>query len=466
MPNPFHARSAKLTVALVLLCSCKGKEPAPAEQEKSAEVSAKQEEKAPAMSLPNVIVIVVDTLRADHLGFAGYEAHPTSPNLDALAQFSFVFENAYASAPWTRSSLASLFTSKHPMQHQVLAEGEDPENFLKDEHFTLAEYFSDLAYLTAGYFTNPHYAFGLEQGFQAPNRRFNLVAKNVYEEAIQWLSSQAKLPVRQPYFLLVHNLDPHDEYRHHPSYPWAPPDSPYRLIANLFPKGQKGGGVGESCDMRRAKDLSDEELAEMRACYDQEIAYTDNHIGHFLSFLKKSGELERSIVIFTSDHGEEFGEHMGFWHGCTLRDVLLRVPLVVWIPGLKGRRIKERVALIDVFPTLVDLIGGELPADTQLSGQSLMPLIKGEPFTAKPLFFATGFRQPVRYGVIDGEHKLVRHADGGMGLFGAEHDNQLKPDSEEDQAEIKRLGELLDSVSSPGFRARVEASKSHSKAWP
>lgn len=410
---------------------------------------------------PSIILIVVDTLRADHLGLAGYEDRPTSPNLDALAEHAFVFDNAYASAPWTRTSLASLFTSKHPMEHLVLAEGEEHENRLDERFVTLAEYFDGLAYDTAAFTANPHYAFGLEQGIAHNHRRFGLIASNLFRDAGGWLRQHLSAPIRRPYFLLVHSIDPHDRYRHHEQFPWAPRDSNLREVSHLFP-ADSGEGVGESCDMSRARKLSPSELAEMIACYDQEIAYTDNELGHFLSMLKKSGELQKSIVIFTADHGEEFLDHGGYWHGCTLYDELVKVPLVVWVPWLEGRRIRETVGLVDLFPTLVDLVDPKSSLKSELSGQSLLPLLRGERFTEGPIFLATEFRGPVRYGVISGKHKLSVDATGRRELF----DLEVDPAEERNLAEAptrqsrrRKMEALLRSIGSPQWRARIDSSR-------
>lgn len=348
----------------------------------------------------NVVFITVDTLRADALGVYGNGRPGITPTLDALAAKSFVFERAYSTSSWTRPAIASLLTGKHPTELGIMSEG--GKHRLSEHATTLPELFADLGYETAGWYTNPHFKFGMEQGFRERNYRPTDDAEKVYDEVVSWVTQQAQ----SRYFLLVHTVDPHDVYKHHEEFPFAPQKSKMRTVAYLFPKS--GSGIGGSCSNRdKARALSDEELAEMRACYDQEVAFTDRQIGRLVDALEETGQMDRTIIVFSADHGEEFRDHGSYWHGCTLYDELVRVPLLIYVPGTMGRRIQAPVSIVDLYPTLVDLITPPALEEIDVSGRSLRPLLEVAPWKSPPVYATTEFRGPLRQMVILGDRKLV-----------------------------------------------------------
>lgn len=390
---PFMHRLLALFAVLMISMTC-----APASAKKTKPESAAGDKP------PNVILIIIDTLRADHLGAYGYTTHPTSPKLDAWAKTAALFERTYSPSSWTRSALASIFSGLHVHQHEVYSERSGSRLFRR--HFTLTEFFANLGYDVGMFFTNPHFKFGMTQGVRFPYYKWNGDAQLIYGKATAWLNRHKS----RSFFLVVHNLDPHDKYEYRPEIAFSPKDAPIREARQLYPMSERTGrgGKGIGCDRRtHGRPLPPEELAVVEAAYDAEIAYVDEQLGKFLAFIESSGVAEDTVVIVTADHGEEFLDHGGYWHGCTLHDELIRAPLIMKIPGSKAGRFAQPVSTVDVFPTLVSLVDPGALDELGLSGQSLAPLIEGKSWSPKPLFAATGFRKARQHAVIDGDFKLI-----------------------------------------------------------
>jgi arylsulfatase A-like enzyme len=325
---------------------------------------------------PNLLVYVVDTLRADHLGCYGYP-RPTSPELDRFARGAALYREARAQSSWTRPAMATLLTGLLPSTHQA----EDVRDRLSDRIDTLAERLGRAGYRTAMFTANANAAgqFGFRQGFEqfaylAEHRRARGVhapSEEVNREVFSWLGGyleelRSEAP-RRPFFLVVHTTDPHDPYT---------PRSPYRerLAAQVEDRS-----IGSLSSLRRIGELPAAEAparaAGLRALYDAEVASNDAAFGALLARLGSTGLSEETVVVFTSDHGEEFYEHGGWLHGRTLYEEQLRVPLVVRLPGAPGRVLPGPVEQIDLVPTLLELAG--LPPDLGLPGRSLVAEIRG-----------------------------------------------------------------------------------------
>ena len=352
----------------------------------------------------NVILIIIDTLRPDHLGCYGY-FRDTSPNIDALTQRSFVFNNAYAASSWTRPSIASIVSSQLPLEHGIYSEGN--EGRLQEEAFTIQDFFKAREYATAAFYSNPQYNFGVVQTFDYTHYVGNQSADRIYGHALDWLEANSD----KRFFLLIHNNDPHDKYEFHEGFSFTARDSEYRALDPLFPVRIDGSSV-TSEDREGIVVLDKEQLAEMEANYDGEIAFTDHHLGRLIDYLKQNDLDKNTVVIITADHGEEFLDHGGYWHGCTLYNELIRVPLIICLPGGENEVVEEAVSLIDIFPTVVDIVEGDSGNKYDLTGQSLLPLIEEGPWREKPIFSATAFRGPLKYSLIDGRHKMIRYASG------------------------------------------------------
>ncbi|MCY2961728.1 MAG: sulfatase [Planctomycetota bacterium] len=305
---------------------------------------------------PNVVVIAIDTLRADALSSQGGRAG-VSPRIDALAASGARFRAAFSHAPWTLPSFSSLYTSLPPQAHGAGGNVREGWRALGEEQTTIAEHFRDAGWAThaivnVDFLTEP---FGTAQGFDDVDAR---IANDNHEvrragpttdAALRWLDARPE----RPFFLLVHYFDPHAEYD--PPAPWrarfaAEPDresSGFRFGAREHVVNHRNGRMP----------LDAATLARARALYDGEVAYTDDEVGRLLDGLAARGLDAHTIVVLTSDHGEEFGEHGSWEHGHTHFDELLHVPLVIRAPGLPPRGVDEPVGLMDVAPTVCALAG-------------------------------------------------------------------------------------------------------------
>lgn len=352
----------------------------------------------------NVVIVVMDTLRRDHLGIYGY-GHGTSPRLDALANQSFVFENARSTASWTRPAIASLLTSEYSFVHGIYRESN--ENRLSRSTPTIQRMLRNHGFRTEAILTQPHYRFGMDRDFDAIRIEANRSAELVYDEAIEFLDQHGD----RPFFLLIHNLDPHDHYEFHQGFSERPESSQLRTTRDLLPAQVDGNHIGFDSPLNRVVPLDPAQLAELEDNYDGEIRYLDHHFGRLLDALEERGMLDETLLIVTADHGEEFLDHGSYWHGGTLHEELVRVPLLVRAPGLGSGHVAAPVSLVDVLPTVAEWVGAPTPKTAR--GRSLLPLMRGEPAEPRPLFSATGFRRKrIEQSVVMGGKKLIRFEDG------------------------------------------------------
>jgi arylsulfatase A-like enzyme len=319
---------------------------------------------------PRLVVLVsIDTLRADHLGFYGYERE-TSPVLDALARESTVFDEAMSSSPWTLPAHASLLTGLYPSRHGLTSH----ERYLSSGLATLAQLFSRAGYRTAAVVNSHNLGpdFGLDRGFQQyryfeENASQREPSRQITDQAVQWVGEAGKRPL----FLFLHYYDVHSDYASLPEHE-AEFLRPYEGIAD--------GTTAQLAAHREGKvSLSPADAPNLIDRYDAGIRQMDAEIGRFLDFLRERNLMEETLLVLTSDHGEEFFEHGGVLHGQTQYQEVLRVPLVVRGPEVPaGRRIATPVSLVDVAPTLLGLTGIEVPQG--LSGVDVAPLwSEGDP---------------------------------------------------------------------------------------
>ncbi len=313
----------------------------------------------------NVIVYLVDTLRADHLGCYGY-GKPVSPRIDAFAREATLFRNTVAQSPWTRPSVATILTGLLPRTHGVNRK----KHALAPEAVTLAEALKDHGYRTAGFVTNGNVArsFGFGQGFDTYELlgRRRSAATDVNARAAEWLEKEWKKDA--PFFLYLHTVEPHA--------PYVPPE-PFRrrfapqvrneaLTRMKFLHQLEEGRVPASPGLRR----------DLLALYDAEIAANDAAFGDLIDLLRQRGLWQDTLVVFVSDHGEEFFDHGGWEHGKTLHTEMLDVPLIVRIPGMgNGRAVDRQAQHADVVPTILDALGIAVPSAVE--GRSLLPSMTG-----------------------------------------------------------------------------------------
>jgi choline-sulfatase len=309
---------------------------------------------------PHVFIYLVDALRADRLGVYGYD-RPTSPHLDAFAREAAVVEGTFAHSSWTKASVASLLTGLTPFRHGA----HDRADALASEVPTLPAILGAAGYRTATIYANAWVGppWGLDRGFEDARRLYLARSDRIHEEIVSVLDSAAADP--RPLFVYVHTIDPHDPYDP-PAPQWerfaAPHTTMRRADHDDLMRVLREAGADPARAARRAEELS--------ALYDAEVAANDEQFGRFVSELARRGLLEDSLVVFTSDHGEEFFEHGGLKHGLTLFPEVLHVPLVLRFPGAAGRGARLTGARhVDLLPTILRAAG--LPVPESIDGRPI-----------------------------------------------------------------------------------------------
>ena len=369
--------------------------------------------------LPPVVLLTVDTLRADRVLGSGAARVPT-PTIDALAADALVFSSARAAAPWTKPSLATLLTGVSPLVHGMT----NRRAQLPIELETLAERLRAAGYSTAGIGLNAHLerAFRFDQGFDDyafPARHAHGVSLGakllerlvpgrypevfptttaIADVALDWLDAHGD----EPFFLWVHVLDPHWPYE--PPAEWLedPTREPRRwgepsMVTNVQAGNTKPGA---------------EEKQRVEELYAGEIRYVDSELARIVGALKQRGIYERALVAFASDHGEEFWEHGRYEHGHTLYDEVLRVPLFVKPPGeTPARTVAADVSTEALVPTVLELLGiAHDPSD--FTARSLVPFLRTpETAASEPLFAAGTYYFGEKRAVLFERRKLVVELD-------------------------------------------------------
>ncbi len=327
----------------------------------------------------NLLFIAVDTLRADHIGTYGFK-RPTSSNINELLGQSTVFKEAMSTAPWTLPSFASMMTSQYTSTHGCWKFSDT-----LDESFpTLAEQLSKAGYHTGAVVGHIFLGqkFGLNQGFDdydddlvletLGDSHQAITSHVITDKAIAFLDKHLEQRPEQPWFLWTHYFDPHVKYQNHEG------------ITEIFG------------DHRRAR-------------YNGEIAYTDAHLGRLLKHIKEKGLEDNTVIVFVSDHGEEFLDHGDRLHGKTLYREVIRVPLGIKVPNIKPRTVAQPISTVDIMPTLLDLLNIPTPTPA-LAGQSLVPLFRNQGIPRRSLLMQTSQnleKNASLKGIINGEWKLI-----------------------------------------------------------
>ena len=368
-----HLKTCLRAAVLLLLLACNTPRPEP----------AVKVDPLPARS--NIVLITIDTLRADHLSAWGY-ARPTSPAIDRLAAEGVRFDQATVQWPKTTPSFASIFTATYARDNGIVRTAGQP---ISCQFLTFPEVLKKQGYATYAVVANAAVGseFFFNQGFDEyietwklphgadgadPNR-----AEAVTNLAIGLLDKLQK--TGKPYFLWVHYLDPH--------FPYEPPPGArdkFQNDAHFDPSGkiqisdkpkQQMFGIGSEHMLEGHTDL-----AFYIARYDAEIAYTDSQVGRLLDAMKKRSMLTKTLTAFTADHGESLGDHGYFFdHGRFSFQTCLHVPLVLHYPGVLTPRVDRQPAeLIDLAPTLLEAAGVPLPKGTWMQGRTLTPRLRGQ----------------------------------------------------------------------------------------
>jgi len=318
-----------------------------------------------------VIIVTLDTTRVDYISAYG-STRVSTPNIDGLARRGALFEKATTVAPLTLTAHSSLFTGLLPPHHGVRDNAADP---LAADHATLAEILQRRGFHTGAFAASAvlQASRGLSRGFDVYrdgvsdswSRRFRRPGGEVVAEALQWVSQQGD----EPFLLWMHLYDAHA--------PCDPPE-PYRSLYKEDP-------------------------------YAAAVAYADAQVGALLDDLERRRLLDQAVVVIAADHGESFGEHGEEGHGLQLYEDVVRVPLIISAHGLQPRRVTAVASLVDVMPTVLDLVGAGTP---KIDGTSLMPALKGRPIATDRAAYSESL-YPAHFGgaplraVRDDRFKLI-----------------------------------------------------------
>ncbi len=323
---------------------------------------------APAMTsatpLPHVLIFLVDTLRADHLGCYGYD-RPTSPNIDRFAAGAVRFDQPVAQSSWTRPATASILTGLYPHHHGARTRNHK----LAEDVPYLPQILRSLGYRALGVSTNGNAGieFGFRRGFDhfkqmresATRPGVHVPVWRAVDETLEWLE---RIGPEDSFFVFLHVTDPHA--------PYLPPAALRQKFAPGAP-----AGAGRIQGDRPAGEHTTRDLKDL---YDAEIAHVDEHFGRLLDELDRRGFLDDTLLVFVSDHGEEFLDHGRHGHGRTLYQEQIRVPLIIRLPkrlrqAEGGSVVDTQVRQIDIVPTILDAIGHG--SKLEIDGLSLLPLI-------------------------------------------------------------------------------------------
>ncbi len=365
----------------------------------------------------NVIWILVDTLRTDHLQTYGYDKHNTSPNIAAFSEHSVVFDNAFTHSPWTKPSVASLMTSRLPRELGIY----DWTDGLDLSFLTLAEHLQANGFHTQAHFSNVAFKrdeTNFSQGFDVfdgfvlekgqPHKMSS--SREITDAGIRFINRQQ----HDRFFLWLHYFDPHRDYLPHKEFKFG-------------------------------KDPSDR--------YDGEIAFTDKHLGRLFDALRDSGRLTDTVVILTSDHGEGLGQHGISRHTSALYDHQIHIPFIVYAPWMSPARRSEVVNAIDIAPTLLSLLNIPIPAE--FGGKAIPTTDSG--FSPEPN--RTSYAETRRFAdlgsvIHDGWKLISDQKTGTVELYNFIDDPEESKDwAEHDPERLASMTELLKAYTQAPQRA-------------
>lgn len=369
-------------------------------------------QKGGKQSLQGAVLILLDTVRADHLSGYGY-VRPTSPHIDSLASQGVLFTQVVSNSPWTLPSVVSLLTGEYP--ERVLT---------KKISQSLVELFERRGFQTAA-FTEGGFvsrAFGLDRGFlyyyeeEGAVQRLNAEKnydpskkggiENTFEKAGAWLKNHKD----EPFFLFIHTYEPHTPYTNRD------------FVQNMDP-----GQVGPEFTIDLLKELqsgrmtlSASERDYTKALFDGDILNSDRHVGRFVHLLNDLGLDRKTLLVVTSDHGEELGEHFPGHiadHGHSLKDSQLLIPLVIYDPSRKFpmQEVSSQVRLMDVLPTVADLLGVSLLSPVE--GKSLKPMMEGKEKEDRAAFSGHTKTGPRRISLRHKGYKYIEVSGPDQGPF-------------------------------------------------
>ncbi len=360
-------------------------------------------------SFRSIIIIDIDTLRADHLGCYGYH-RPTSPFIDKLATGGTRFAWAFSQAPNTPPSQASILTGLYPSTHGMVHD----EDKIPKAAVTLAEALGAQGFATAGFHDGGYLRadFGFDQGFDLYEDNRGKGFESIIPRALEWLRQTEP---SQPFLLFLHTYDTHTPYA---------PDNSYRglFLDNLEPPTPGFEPTSETMEKIRTSVwtgskmvLPDNDLEYAKGLYDAEIRQVDDWVARLVEGLEEMNLMEKSIIVVISDHGEEFQEHGSVLHE-KLYTTVTRIPFILVAPGLDGGRVIEHIVeTVDLMPTLLELVGASIPEGVQ--GHSLVPILNGSPPPSDIAFGESPFFGGRRFAAVGGHRLLLTRETGAVELF-------------------------------------------------
>ncbi len=337
---------------------------------------------------PDILLIIVDTLRRENLGCYGYD-RPTSPNVDRLAAASIRYDRAYSQAPWTTPSTAALLASRRPVALGIRGQ----KKRLDDDVLLLPEILQTHGYRTGAVLGNRIVGerWNFDQGYDVFVEDHAVGHKavsspGISDDGIRFIEENFSAG---PSFLLLHYFDPHFNYVEQPDHPFY--DTQYE------------GWIEQDVEFKelRKGDLDAQDRAYLVGIYDSEVAFTDQHVGRVLDKLEELGRFDDTLIIFTADHGEEFFDHGSISHAFTLFEEQVHVPLLIkWPRQTQGTSSGRLIELTDVAPSVLHYLGVDIPP--ALIGQAIQT--QQEP---RPAFSATWCKGVDRQSIVDGDYKLI-----------------------------------------------------------
>lgn len=397
---------------------------------------------APVAPKPNVVLVLADTLRADRTSLLGY-ARPTTPRLDVRARSGVVFEAARSQAPCTFPSVNSLLTSRAPFHFR-----DQPV-----DSWTIPPTIPTLAEILGG---NGYDTFAVSAssivratpskvnrtgGYGAGFATFDERCEDQDASCVTTRALALARAAHPPYFAYLHYMDPHHPYSPPPG--WRNHFAKPRVGLGRFVLRGDPGEILTALYQRHEKRDWPQEIAYLSDSYDDEIRYLDDALNLLLEQLPKSGDDRETIVVIAADHGEDFLEHGDLMHCRSLHETSIHVPLVMWLPGVAGRRVATPVRNLDVVPTVLDYAGVDAAA-LRLEGRSLRATIDGD--AAAP---PTHAEIDTRRALVEGSTKLIYDLERGEGrLFDLATDPDEKTDLAASEPERLRAleGRLLERV--------------------
>lgn len=369
-----------------------------------------------ATARPNILLVSLDTLRVD--GLHVYGAPYETPHIDAVARGGLVFTNFFAHSSWTRPSFGSLLTSLYPSQHLAERNASLGVNRKLDDRFlTMAEILKKAGYTTAAFSGNVNVdpVYGFDQGFDfyrgtALRPKSATLPYPTGDEVYASFEGWFRQNKHRRFFAWVNLMDAH--------MPYAAPEK-YRqgLVDSRY-----GGPVKApfaNADLAKRPGLTDGDKRQVRALYEAGVRYEDEIVGKIVSLLERAGVGDETLVVITSDHGEEFWEHAGFEHGHTLYDELIHVPLVMKYPkafGVTGKvtKVTPIVRQVDFLPTVLDIAGIPAPGDARFEGVSVKTALLGKSIPEREVYSESLHYGAERKSIRTSKYKLVYHVSSGQ----------------------------------------------------